>query len=157
MSNDRLKHIALGVAFLLLQVVLFRHLNIFGTQPDLVLIFLVWYMSKRSRTPALLMAAFLGLTQDFLLDVWGLNMFTKTLLVYLGHRFIPRAKKTRLLIGHIFLTILLAATLHNFIFQGLNIFIKNYSGETLFWRHLIGNSFYSAIVACFIHLFRTKR
>lgn len=157
MSNDRLKHIALGVAFLLLQIVLFRHLNIFRTQPDLVLIFLVWYMSKRSRTSSLLMAAFLGLTQDFFLDIWGLNMFTKTLVVYLGHRFIPRAQKTRVIIGHVFFTVLSVAFLHNFIFQGLNIFTQSYSGETLFWRHLIGNSLYSAVVACFIHLFKTKR
>ena len=157
MSSGQIKNIALGLTFLLLQVVLFRHLDIYNIQPDVVLIFLVWYMSRKSRTSSLLMAGFLGFGQDFFLDLWGLNMFTKTLLVYLGTRFIHRAGKNRLLIGQVFLTVFLTAILHNLIFQGLSFFVQSYSAETFFWRHLIGNSLYTAAVASFIHLFRTTR
>ncbi|SHE78980.1 rod shape-determining protein MreD [Fodinibius roseus] len=157
MTKEQLKYIGAGVLFLLLQIMLFRHLSIYQMQPDLVLVFLVWFMSKKDRAAALLMAGLLGFLQDFLLDLWGLHMFTKTLLVYLSHRFIPQDQKTPLLIGPVFLTVLLAALLHNLIFLGLNLFIQNYSAEVLFWRHLIGNSLYSAVIACCIHLFRTKR
>lgn len=156
MSKEQLKYIAAGFIFLLLQIVLFRHLTIFRAQPDLVLIFLVWYMSRQNRTAALLMAALLGFLQDFFLDLWGLHMFTKTLLVYLGYRFIPKAHSATLSIGPVGLTIFLAALLHNLIFLGLNLFIQNYSAELLFWYHLIGSSLYSAIVASVIHLFRNK-
>ncbi|MCW9707759.1 rod shape-determining protein MreD [Fodinibius salsisoli] len=156
MSKKQLTHLGIGLVFLLLQVVLFRHLTVFHAQPDLVLIFLVWYMSRQNRTAALLMAALLGFFQDFLLDLWGLHMFTKTLLVYISHRFIPKTRAITLSIGPVGLTVLLAAFLQNLIFLGLNMFIQNYSAELLFWNHLIGSSLYSAVIASVIYLFRNK-
>lgn len=156
MNPERLKNIGLGISFLLLQILLFRHLKIYQIQPDLILIFLVWYMTKKDRTSALLMAAGFGFLQDALLDLWGLNMFTKTLLTFIGYNFIPRGSKKRLLVGQVFLTMLIASLLHNLIFLGLNVVIQNYSAEFYFWRHLLGNSLYTAVVASFIQLFRTN-
>lgn len=155
MNPDRLKYIGIGIGFLLIQLMLFRHLKIYQMQPDLVLIFLVWYMARKDRTSALLMAAGLGFLQDALLDLWGLNMFSKTLLTFIGYNFIPEGSDRQLLVGQIFLTILIASLIHNLIFLGLNALIQNYSAEIFFWRHLFGNSLYTAIVASFIHLFRT--
>ena len=156
MNPERLKNIGLGIGFLLLQVLLFRHLKIYQVQPDLVLIFLVWYMAKKDRTSALIMAASFGFLQDALLDLWGLNMFTKTLLTFIGFNFVPKGSKKRLLVGQVFLTMLIASMLHNLIFLGLNALIQNYSAEFYFWRHLFGNSLYTAVVASFIQLFRTN-
>lgn len=156
MNLERYKNIGIGLGFLLIQITLFRHLKIFQMQPDLVLIFLVWYMAQKDRTSALLMAAGLGFMQDALLDFWGLNMFSKTLLVFIGYNFIPKSSKARLLVGQVFLTVFAASILHNLIFLGLNTLIRNYSAEIFFWRNLFGNSLYTAVVASFIQLFRTK-
>lgn len=156
MNPERLKNIGIGLVFLLLQVVLFRHLKIYQIQPDLILIFLIWYMARKDRTTALLMAAGLGFMQDALLDLWGLNMFSKTLLTFIGYNFIPRGSKKRLLVGQVFLTITIASLLHNLIFLALNGLIQNYSAEMFFWRHLLGSSLYTAVVASFIQLFRTR-
>jgi rod shape-determining protein MreD len=156
MNSERIKNIGIGIGFLLLQVVLFRHLKIFQIQPDLVLIFLVWYMARKDRTAALLMAAGLGFLQDAMLDLWGLNMFSKTLLTFIGYNFIPRGSKKRLLVGQVFLTVMVACLIHNLIFLGLNALIENYTAEVFFWRHLFGNSLYTAFVAGFIQLFRTN-
>lgn len=153
MTPERLKDIGLGIGFVLIQVMLFRHLKIYQIQPDLVLIFIIWYMAHKDRTSALLMAATLGFIQDGLLDLWGLNMFTKTLLTFICYNFIPKAKK-RLLVGQVFLIVLIVCLVHNLIFLGLNVLIENYSGEAIFWRHLFGNSLYTALVASFIQLFR---
>lgn len=157
MTGRRLKHIGIGLVFLILQLVLFRHLTIFEAYPDLVLIFLVWYMSKENRTAALLMGASLGFLQDALLDIWGLNMFSKTLLIYVVHRFIPKDHKTQLSVGQVVITVALAALFHNLIFLGLNIFIQNYTAETLFGAYLLGSSLYSAIVAALFYMFRTNK
>ncbi|MGM0545899.1 MAG: rod shape-determining protein MreD [Bacteroidota bacterium] len=156
MNPERFKNFGIGLGLLLIQIMLFRHLQIMQVQPDLLLIFLVWYMSQKDRTTALLMAAGLAFLQDALLDLWGLNMFSKTLLVFVSYNFIPRGGKKRLLIGQIFLTIFVVAVIHNLIFLGLNSVIENYTGEIFFWRHLIGSSIYTALVASFIHLFRTN-
>jgi rod shape-determining protein MreD len=155
MNPDRLKYIGIGIGFLLIQLMLFRHLKIYQMEPDLVLIFLVWYMARKDRTSALLMAAGFGFLQDALLDLWGLNMFSKTLLTFMGYNFIPGGSDRQLLVGQIFLTIFIASLIHNLIFLGLNALIQNYSAEIFFWQYLLGNSLYTAIVASFIHLFRT--
>lgn len=156
MNPERLKNVGIGLVFLLMQVMLFRHLKIYQVQPDLILIFLVWYMARKNRTAALFMAAGLGFLQDALLDLWGLHMFTKTLLVFIGYNFIPQGAKKRLLVGQVFLIIAIASLLHNLIFLGLNALIENYSGEIFFWRQLLGSSLYTAVVASFIQLFRTR-
>lgn len=156
MNSERFKYVGIGVGFLLLQVVLFRHLKIYEMQPDLVLIFLLWYISRRDRTSALLMAAGLGLLQDALLDLWGLNMFSKTLLTFIGYNFIPKSSEVRLLMGQVFLAVFIASLIHNLIFLGLNSIVLNYSAETIFWQYWIGGSIYTAIVAGFIHVFHTK-
>lgn len=156
MSPDRFKNIGLGIIFLLVQVTLFRHLKIFQVQPDLILIFVIWFMSRKDRTAALLMAAGLGFMQDALLDLWGLNMFSKTLLVFITYNFIPKNTKKQLLIGQVFLTVLIVSLFHNLIFLGLNMLMDIYTAELFFWRHLFGNSLYTALVAGVIYLFRTR-
>ena len=155
MNPDRLKDIGLGILFLLVQIMLFRHLKIYQVQPDLVLIFLLWYAARNERTSAILMAAGFGFLQDALLDLWGLNMFAKTLLIFISYNFIPKKSK-QLLIGQVFLTILIASLLHNIIFLGLNAAIENYTAEIFFWRHLFGNSLYTAVIAGVIYLFRSR-
>lgn len=156
MNPHRLKNIGLGILFLLVQILLFRHLKIFQVEPDLVLIFLIWYMARKDRTSAIIMAAGLGFMQDALLDLWGLNMFSKTLLIFVGYNFIPKNANKQLLIGQVFLTVLIASFLHNLIFMGLNAVIEIYTAEIFFWRQLFGNSLYTASIAGILYLFRTR-
>lgn len=156
MNPERLRNIGIGLVFLLLQITLFRHLKIYQVQPDLILIYLIWYMSRSDRTSALLMGASLGFLQDAMLDLWGLNMFSKTLLIFISYNFIPRNTKKQLLTGQVFLSVLLVGLLHNLIFLGLNLLIENYTAEIYFWRQLFGNSLYTASIAGIIYLFRIR-
>lgn len=155
MTGERIKDFGLGFGFVVLQVVLFRHLKVYDMQADLVLIFLLWFMMRRDRTSAIVMAAVLGFTQDALLDLWGLNMFSKTLMTFVGFNFLPKNSDVRLILGQVFLTVFIASIIHNLIFLGLSSVVQNYSAELLFWRQLIGNSIYTGLVASFIQLFRT--
>lgn len=155
MNLRQLKDFGIGLGFLALQIVLFRHLKIYEMQADIVLVFLIWYMTKRDRTTAIVMAALLGFFQDALLDLWGLNMFSKTLIIFSVYNIIPKTKEIRLLLGQVFLTILLIALAHNLVYLGLNSVVEQYAAELMFWRQLAGNSVYTAIVGSFIYLFRT--
>ena len=69
MNIQTLKHTALGIGAVILQLIFFRHLKILGTQPDFVLLFIIWFITKSNRTAAILMAAMLGLAQDAFLDI----------------------------------------------------------------------------------------
>ncbi len=155
MNLKQLKDFGIGLGFVALQIVLFRHLKIYEMQADIVLIFLIWYMTQRDRTTAIVMAAVLGFFQDAFLDLWGLNMFSKTLIVFSAFNIIPKTKEIRLLLGQVFLTILLISLAHNLVYLGLNIFVEQYSAELIFWQQLAGNSIYTAVVGSFIYLFRT--
>lgn len=155
MNIERLKDFGIGLGFVALQIVMFRHLKLWEMEPDLVLIYILWLITFRDRTACLLIAAGLGLFQDALLDVWGLNMFSKTLLTFLVYNFIPKSSDVRLLVGQIFLTVLIASMVHNIIFLGLSLVVENYSAELLFWRKWIGSAVYTAIIGSIIHLFRT--
>lgn len=156
MSSESLKDIGLGIGFVALQVMMFRHLEIFSTTPDLVLIYILWIITRKNRTTALLIAAGLGLAQDALLDLWGLNMFAKTLLTFFIYNFIPKSSDIKLLLGQTFLLVLIASLIHNFIFLTMSGLIDHYSAELFFWRRLFGNSLYTAVVASFIQLFRSE-
>lgn len=155
MNLKQLKDFVIGLGFVALQVVLFRHLKIYEMQADVVLIFLIWYMTQRDRTTAIVMAAVLGFFQDAFLDLWGLNMFSKTLIVFSAFNIIPKTKEIRLLLGQVFLTVLLISLAHNLVYLGLNSLVEQYSAELIFWQQLAGNSIYTAVVGSFIYLFRT--
>lgn len=156
MSTERLKDFGIGLGFAALQIVMFRHLKLWEMQPDLVLIYILWMITRRDRTSCLLIAAGLGLFQDALLDLWGLNMFAKTLMTFAIYNFIPKSSEIRLLIGQIFLTVFIASLVHNMLFLGLSFLVESYSAEILFWRQWIGNALYTAVVGSFIYLFRTN-
>jgi rod shape-determining protein MreD len=156
MNLKRIKEFAIGLGFVALQIVLFRHLKIFEMQADIVLIYILWYMTQQDRLMAIIMAATLGLCQDAILDLWGLNMFSKTLIAFAAYNIIPKRKEIRLLLGQVFLTILLLALAHNLVYLGLNSVMEQYTAELMFWRQFIGNSIYTAVVGSFIYLFRTS-
>ena len=151
-----LQTFGIGLGFVALQVVMFRHLKIWDMQPDLGLINLLWLITIRDRTSCLLIAAGLSFTQDALLDLWGLNMFSKVLMTFAIYNYIPKSREVRLLLWQVFLTVAIAALVHNLLFLGLSVSVESYSAELLFWRQWIGNAVYTAVVACFIQLFRPK-
>lgn len=156
MNVENARSFAYGLAFVAIQVILFRHLKIFGVQPDLVLIFVLWYMTRKDRTSAIIMAAVLGFTQDAMLDLWGLNMFSKVLTAFVGFRFIPKEGNAALSIIQVTIVVFIASLIHNLIFLGLNVVVEIYAAEMLFWRQWIGSAIYTSILAGFVHIFRTR-
>jgi rod shape-determining protein MreD len=156
MNPQTLKRIGAAIAVVVLQVIFFRHLKIFEMQPDVVIIFLLWYMSKSTRTAAILMAAFLGFSQDALLDLWGLNMFAKILTAFLAHEWISSRLDVRLQLPSVITIVLIAALGHNLIFVTLSFIVENYTAEFIFWQQWIGNALYTTIIAGIIQLFRNN-
>ncbi|HYW36094.1 MAG TPA: rod shape-determining protein MreD [Balneolaceae bacterium] len=156
MNKQSVIRVALGIIAVILQAVLFRHLSVLGMHPDFVLLFLLWYMTKGSRTTAILMAAFLGFMQDALLDLWGLNMFAKTLIAFIAQPWIYENMKNRREFPRIITVVFLATLAHNLIFLILSSLSKAYSAEVLFWRHFIGDTIYTTIVAGIIQIIRNQ-
>lgn len=146
----------MALGCLALQIMLFRHLTIFGAEPDIVLVYLLWLMASRDRTTAVVHGAAMGFVLDFFLDFWGLHMLSKTILAFLGYNFIPKISDTKLLYNQVFIIILLAGLFHNLIFTGVAQFAEIFRIGQLFWVIWIGNSLLTALVGTFFYLFKTN-
>jgi rod shape-determining protein MreD len=151
-ENIRIFFIGLGIVAI--QIVLLRHFQIMGAQSDLVLLYILWLCKHKSKTECLLYAAFLGFLQDAITDLWGLHMFSKTLLVFILYGYLNRITQNKLIFWQVFLVILLAAFIHNTIFYGVSIFSELYASGHIAWSLILVSSFFTAIVGSFLQLVR---
>jgi len=147
------RKVVIGLLFIILQIVIFRHLEFYRMQPDVVIVFLLWVAVTSTRLSSVIITAIISFTQDALLDLWGVHMFSKTLTIFMVYNLIPRAEPKRMSITQIFFTILLLALLNNIIFLGVNSFIDAYNAGIFFGRVWIGNSIYTALMGIFIYMF----
>lgn len=154
MRNNVLKHIGIGILFVLSQLLIFQYLTIFGASVDPLLIFLLWATLRYKRHEVLLFASALGLLQDSLFDVWGLNMFTKTITVFLVYKIISRNSEVKLLIWQVFGLICGAAVIHNIFYLGFSSFldIYNYTFSPIIL--LIGTSLYTALIGSILYILK---
>src|SRR5690625_5461837 len=95
MKTGSLRLFLYGILLIAIQIVLLRHLQIFGATADLVLVYIVWLCIRRDKTLCLIYAAIFGLLADAYTDLWGLHMFSKTLLVFILHGYLNRIKEKR--------------------------------------------------------------
>ena len=146
----------MALGCLALQIMLFRHLTIFGAEPDIVLVYLLWLMASRDRTTVVIHGAAMGFALDLFLDFWGLHMLSKTILAFFGYNFIPKTTDTKLLYNQVFIIILLAGLFHNLIFTGVAQFAEIFRVEQLFWVIWVGNSLLTALVGTFFYLFKNN-
>lgn len=154
MSTETFKEFLVGLSFILAEVLIFQHLSFYGAAPDPLLIYLIYLGIRYDRVKLVLMAAALGLIQDALFDLWGLNMFSKILLCFMAFNFVNRRKENRLLIWQIFLMIFIAAVIHNLIFMGLASFSDVYSTGFAPIIFIIGNSLYTALLGSMLFIFK---
>lgn len=152
--SENLRILFLGLGMVVIQVVLFRNLRVFDAEADLVLIFILWMCTKRSKTESLLFAALFGLLQDSMSDLWGLNMFSKTLIVFILHSYLNRISENRFIFWQIFLIVLASAFLHNLIFFTVSLFAETYASSYIVWSLLLASSFFTALLGSFLHLVR---
>lgn len=154
MSTQFLKDLGIGLIFVISEVLFFQHLSILGTTADPILFYLLWLTARYERTQMLFMAATLGLLQDAFFDLWGLNMFSKTLLIFIIFNFVKRRSENQLILWQIFLVILLTAIIHNIIFVGLSSFFDAYANEHAIFLIITGNAIYTALVGALVYIFK---
>lgn len=152
--SDNIRFFFIGIGLLAVQIVLLRHFEIFGAKSDLVLLYLLWLCSKNSKTACLIFAGIFGLLQDSLTDLWGLNMFSKTLLIFIVHGYLSKISERRLIFWQIFLIILFAALIHNLLFFVLSIFSEIYASGYVATSLILVSSLFTAVLGTFLHLVR---
>ena len=151
-----MKTLMVGIGMVAIQIILLRHLTILGAESDLVLLFLIWLCTKRSRIECLLFAAILGLMQDALTDFWGVHMFSKVLTVFIVHNFLARTSGNKFLIWQTFLIIFAIAFVHNLVMLFVTMFSDLYASDFVFLSLLFAGSIFTALVGSFLQLVRIE-
>ena len=156
MNSQLARHFIYGLFFILLDVLFFQHLNIFGASIDPVLFYLLWLVQKYDRTQLIIFTAVLALIQDAFFDFWGIMMFSKSLTLFIIYNFIRRRSEAQLLLWQIFLIILFSAIIHNIILFVLSSFFSAYAVGYSPFMIVIGNSVYTAVIGLLIYIFRVR-
>lgn len=146
----------LGIATVFIQVVLLRHLTIIDAQSDLVLIFVLWLCTKKDKTEVLLLTAVVAFLQDALVDLWGLNLFSKVLTVFVLHNFLNKTSENRFLFWQIFLIVLGASFLHNLFFYIVSSLSGVFASEFVVLSILVVSTIFTAVLGSFLHLVRSR-
>lgn len=154
--SDTLRFLFLGIGAVAIQVVLLRHLKIFNAESDLVLVFALWLCTKKTKTECLLIVAFIALLQDALTDLWGLNLFSKVLTVFILHSFLNRTSENSFLLWQVFLIVTGAAFLHNFAFYLVSSFSEIYASDFIILSLLLVSTLFTALLGSFLHLVRSR-
>ncbi|REL33111.1 rod shape-determining protein MreD [Rhodohalobacter sp. SW132] len=154
--SDVVRFLLFGLGAVFIQVVLLRHLTIFNAQSDLVLIFVLWLCTKRSKTEAILITGFVAFFQDALTDLWGVNLFSKVLTVFILHNFLNRTSENSFLVWQIFLIIAGASLLHNLFFYIVSSLSGLYASEYVVVSLLIVSTLFTALLGGFLHLVRSR-
>lgn len=150
------RFLMMGFGAVIIQVILLRHLTIFNAEPDLVLIFALWICTKRPKTEALLITAFAAFFQDALTDLWGLNLFSKVITVFILHNFLSRTSERSFLIWQVFLIVAGASFLHNFFFFIVSSLSGVFASEYVMVSLLLAATIFTAILGSFLHFVRSR-
>ncbi len=154
--SDLLRFLMLGIGVVLIQAVLLRHLTIFNAESDLVLLFALWICTKVPKTEAILLTAFAAFFQDALTDLWGLNLFSKVLTVFILHNFLSRTSENSFLFWQIFLIAAGASFLHNLFFYIVSSLSGVFASEFVVISLLLVSTLFTAILGGFLHLVRSR-
>lgn len=156
MNSQLIRHIAYGLLFIILDVLFFQHLKIFGATIDPLLFYVLWIIQKYERTHLIIFTASLALIQDAFFDFWGIMMFSKTLTAFIVYNFIRRRTEVQLLLWQIFLIIFVSAVIHNIILFSLSSFFTAFATDYSPFMLIFGNSIYTAVIGLLIYIFRVR-
>jgi len=144
--------VAAGV-FVLQWLVLGR-LQIYGTYPDAVLLFLIWYALHEGRQRGALTGFGLGTVMDMVYGTWGIHMFVKTLVGFsVGSFAVEERKPVFIQPQQALLGALAIALLHNGLLVILLALQTEATNNFLIYGLWLGSAVYTAGVAYVTSLF----
>ncbi len=142
----------IAALFLIMHITMFRHLDVWGLEINIILLFVLWLCARRPRTYALCVTAGTALIMDILADTWGVQMFSMTLLVMLVHRLVEQQAENKLQTGQVFMLIFTLALGYNLAYLLTAAFAGIYDTDLLFLKYWIGNSVYTAMAGIIFYL-----
>lgn len=140
----------------LIQSVLLRHLTIFGAEPDLVFLFLLWLCRSRNRTTVLLFTLYTAFLQDMLADLWGIHLFSKTLTLFILHNYLHRISQTKFYFWQVSAVVFFSTLILSLIFSGMALFSELYASGKFLWIQILVSALYTALLGSFLYIVKVS-
>lgn len=142
------RRLLVAVGVLALQWLVLGRLQIYGTYPDAVMLFLTWYALHEGRQRGSLLGFGLGLVLDAVYGTWGIHMFIKTLVGFFAGMFAVDERKPLLIQPQqALLGGLVIALLHNGLLVILLALQTEATNSFLIYGLWLGSAVYTAAVA----------
>lgn len=151
------RHALVGLLLVLIQWLVLGRLRLWGSYPDVVLLFVAWIGLRNGRQAGAVVGFSGGVLLDVIYDTWGIHMFVKTLVGFLVGLFPANERETLMILPQqAFVGSLVIALLHNgllVLFLALEAGTKNTFMITGLW---LGSALYTAAVGTLVSLFNTR-
>jgi len=151
------RDIALGLSVVVLQITIFRHLRVFGVEPDITVLPLFYWMAVYPRTRVLMLAFMVGFVQDLLLDWWGLAMIAKTVTVMVLYGVVPKRSDGLPNLSSSALYLTLCVALHQIVMLTVAGVSDIYVTRGNIGLYLIGNSVFTIAIGMLAQLLAGRR
>jgi rod shape-determining protein MreD len=151
-----LRRFGLAVGAVLLQWLVLGRLDVYGSTPDLVLLYVAWYALQTNRRAGAVVGFSLGAVLDVVYGTWGIHMFVKTLIGFLLGTFALDDRDALVIQPQqAFLGGLTLALLHNGLLVTLLALQTNAANDFLITALWLGAAVYTACVATLVALLRS--
>lgn len=142
------RRLLVAVGVFLLQWLVLGRLQIYGTYPDGVMLFLTWFALHEGRKRGVLTGFGLGVAMDVVYGTWGIHMFVKTLVGFtVGSFAVDKRKPLLIQPQQAFLGGLTIALLHNGLLVILTALQTEATNTFLIYGLWLGSAAYTAAVA----------
>lgn len=149
------RRLLIAVGVFAMQWLVLGRLQIYGTYPDGVMLFLTWYALHEGRQRGMLTGFGLGLALDVVYGTWGVHMFIKTLVGFFSGLFAIEGRKPLLIQPQqALLGGLAIALLHNGLLVILLALETDATNAFLIYGLWLGSALYTAAVAYVAALFQ---
>lgn len=142
----------IGLLLLILQLVIFQHLPILGGRPDLILVYLIWISTRISKFQTLIVVFVSSFLLDAAQDLWGLHMFSNTLLFLAGYEIIQNFSGRRFIFWQIFLLLCAIALIKYSIFLLLAGIASAYEVPSFTFTVVAVGALYTALIGSLLDL-----
>ena len=152
-----LRRTLIGLALFALQWLVLGRLRIWGSYPDVVLLYVAWIGLRSGRQAGSIGGFLLGTLMDAAYGTWGINMFVKTLIGFLLGLFpVDERESLRLQPQQAFLGGLVVALLHNGLVVAFLAIQTQASNTFMVGALWLGSAAYTAFVGTVAALFGTR-
>jgi len=150
----RARRLLIGAATFIAQWLVLGRLTLWGSYPDVVLLFIAWFSLRTGRKQGAIAGFTLGLALDVVYGTWGIHAFVKTLIGFLlGSFAVDERESLFIQPTQAFLGGLVVALVHNGLLIAFLALQTETTNDFLVFGLWLGSAFYTACVAGILSLF----